>query len=84
MNENLDLVEILKDCPRGTKLYSTIHGEVEFNYIKKEGIYKVYFRGEDGEIRGVTSDGKHLSFLNGECILFPSKYQRDWSKFKPK
>lgn len=84
MKENLNLVEILKDCPRGTKLYSTIHGEVEFSYINEECVYKVYFRGEDGEIRGVTSDGKHLSFLNGECILFPSKYQRDWSKFKPK
>ena len=33
MNENLNLVEILKDCPKGTKLYSTIHGEVEFDGI---------------------------------------------------
>ena len=84
MNENLNLVEILKDCPKGTKLYSTIHGEVEFRNINEEGVYKVYFKAEDGEIRGVTSDGRHLSYLNGECILFPSKYQRDWSKFKPK
>lgn len=34
MNENLSLVEILKDCPKGTKLYSTIYGEVELNEIK--------------------------------------------------
>ena len=33
MNENLNLVEILKDCPKGTKLYSTIYGEVELNEI---------------------------------------------------
>lgn len=26
MNENLDLIEILKDCPIGTKLYSTTVG----------------------------------------------------------
>ena len=29
MNENLNLVEILKDCPKGTKLYSSVLGEVE-------------------------------------------------------
>lgn len=29
MNENVNLVEILKDCPKGTKLYSTVLGEVE-------------------------------------------------------
>ena len=33
MNENLNLVEILKDCPKGTKLYSTVFGEVKFNKI---------------------------------------------------
>ena len=33
MNENLNLVEILKDCPEGTKLYSTVFGEVEFESI---------------------------------------------------
>ena len=30
MNEKLNLVEILKDCPNVTKLYSTLFGEVEF------------------------------------------------------
>ena len=33
MNENLNLVEILKDCPKGTKLYSPIFGEVKFEEI---------------------------------------------------
>ena len=33
MNENLNLVEILKDCPKGTKLYSNVFGEVEFDKI---------------------------------------------------
>ncbi len=43
MNENLNLVEILKDCPKGTKLYSPIFGEVKFeeinDYNKKRKIY---------------------------------------------
>ena len=33
MNENLNLVEILKDCPKGTKLYSTIYGDVELGEV---------------------------------------------------
>ena len=32
-NENLNLAEILKDCKKGTKLYSPLFGEVEFNCI---------------------------------------------------
>lgn len=38
MNENLNLVEILKGYPKGTKLYSTIHGEVEFVEIRNNCI----------------------------------------------
>ena len=85
MNENLNLVEILKDCPCGTKLYSTIHGEVEFEGINdKHNVYKIEFKAEDEDICGVTIDGRLASYYNGECILFPSKDQRDWSKFKIK
>ena len=82
MNENLNLVEILKDCPKGTKLYSTIHGEVKYVGIKdKMDTYRIRFELEDGDISGITPDGRYYSYFNGECILFPSKDQRDWSKF---
>ena len=33
MNENLNLVEILKDCPKGTKLWSPVWGRVTFETI---------------------------------------------------
>ena len=81
MNENIDLTKILKDCPKGTKLYSILHGEVKYVGINDKSPYKVEFKSEDGEIFGVTLDGRHLSYFNGECILLPSKDQRDWSKF---
>ena len=82
MNENIDLTKILKDCPKGTKLYSTIHGEVEFSGISNNGLYRIELKTENEGFACVTSDGRHLNFLCGECILFPSKDQRDWSKFK--
>ena len=30
MNEKIDLTQILKDCTKGTKLYSSVFGEVKF------------------------------------------------------
>ena len=83
MNENLNLVEILKDCPKGTKLYSTVYGEVEFDRINK-GEDSVKFIKSDGYRGSVSAQGLVLSCYDGECILFPSREQRDWSKFKVK
>ena len=81
MNENIDLTKILKDCPKGTKLYSTIYGEVEFDRIKEGDEYSIIFTTESGSVATVTSDGKHYNYFDGDCTLFPSKEQRDWSKF---
>ena len=82
MNENLDLTKILEGCPKGTRLYSTVYGEVEFDGID-EGCYPVLLiEKERGGRVNVTSSGTHLAFFDGECVLFPSKDQRDWSKFE--
>ena len=80
MNENLDLVEILKDCPKGTKFYSTIFGEVEFSGFYEDEGYAITIK-RNFDIAYITKDGRYLSGFNGECTLFPSKDQRDWSKF---
>lgn len=85
-NKNLNLVNILKDCPKGTKLYSIIHGEIELEEIIFNDHYPIKYKFIDRDgIYGMdrtTADGRHFSPSNGECILFPSKDQRDWSKFK--
>lgn len=81
MNENLNLVEILKDCPKGTKLYSTVFGEVEYENIAEDVEYPITFKTNKGTPTSVTSDGKYFRYYDGECTLFPSKEQRDWSKF---
>lgn len=81
MNENLNLVEILKDCPEGTKLYSPVFGEVEFECIN-DIIGPIVVTTNTGNAECFTADGKMYTYYNGECLLFPSKEQRDWSKFK--
>lgn len=84
MNENLNLVEILKDCPEGTKLYSTVFGEVEFYRVDKGHEYPIIFKKSNGYTNSVTEYGRYIIEFDGECTLFPSREQRDWSKFKPK
>ena len=84
MNENLNLVEILKDCPKGTKLYSTVFGEVKFMGIKENAPYPIIVKVNDENFESFTDDGKILLRSDGECTLFPSKEHRDWSKFKLK
>lgn len=82
MNENLDLVKILKDCPKDMKLYSTIHGEVTLSYVSSERVlYPICVNWGDGTA-SFTQNGRFYKTGGGECTLFPSKDQRDWSKFK--
>ena len=84
--EKLNLVKILKNCPKGTKFYSPVYGKIEFIGIEtfvsnpdpitikwfkdKNTTYLEYLRA-DGTFRGL-----------GECIIFPSEEQRDWSKWQ--
>ena len=86
MNENLNLVEILKDCPKGTKLYSTLFGDVKFERVckKEKTMFPIEVKRSDGTIAAFMINGKFYFGYSGECTLFPSKEQRDWSKFKPK
>lgn len=84
MNKNLNLVEILKNCPKGTKLYSPIVGTVIFQYINENIPYSIITRYNDNldDVYNFTKEGKYYANKGGECLLFPSKDQRDWSKFK--
>ena len=81
MNENLDLLEILKDAPKGTKLYCTIWGYVELIEVLS---YSVICKDNSGIDWKFRNNGNLLASNTeyGECVLFPSKEQRDWSKFK--
>lgn len=83
MNENLDLTQVLKDCPKGTTFYSTIFGDVYFQYVSKDinDVYCINFIRSEGSLATVTVEGKHFIGFDGECTLFPSKDQRDWSKW---
>ena len=81
MNENIDLTKILKDCPKGTEFYSCIYGKVRFDCLKSCDYPVLTVRSDD--LYAVFSrEGKYANMPDSECCLFPSKEQRDWSKFE--
>lgn len=82
--EKINLVEILKDCPKGTKLYSSIFGEVNFiGIVNDDDNHPISVIDKTGTARNFDVMGKYYHYYNNaECLLFPSKDQRDWTKFK--
>ena len=81
MNENIDLTKILKDCPRGTKFYCSIYGEVEFICIDEYEEYPIKVMVNRKFIDAFSRKGFMRPQYNIKGDLFPSKDQRDWSKF---
>lgn len=82
MNENLDLTKILEGCPNGIDFYHTVYGTVLFNSIDLDSEYPIRFIVGKNQVNSVTKSGLAISDYKGECLLFPSKDQRDWSKFE--
>ena len=80
MNENIDLTRILKDCPKGTKFYTPVWGEVTFRKLLEGKIYAISIDTCSGNAC-LTKEGYYLPINDADCIIFPSKDQRDWSKF---
>lgn len=85
MNEGINLCEILKKCPENTVFYSSIYGHVTVCIVDicKDYPIALYKPTMDGSVLicRLTKEGKYNKQFNGECTLFPSKDQRDWSKF---
>ena len=84
MNESIDLTKILKDCPKGTEFYSTIWGKIFFELIvhHPDEDFPVRLKNNNNEWIFLTKEGKYNHiYEDSECILFPSKDQRDWNKF---
>ncbi len=80
MNENIDLTKILKDCPKGWGFYSCVHGKVYFDGIDSD-VMQVNFKVKGHYSTSVCKNGKYNNITDSECCIFPSKEQRDWSKF---
>ena len=86
MSKDIDLTEILKNCPLGAKFYSYIFGEDTYfmGVSSIQGDTKpIFICGKYGEGENFCLSRKGHAYADnyGECCIFPSKDQRDWSKF---
>lgn len=85
MNKNLNLVKILKDCPKGTKLYSPALGECTLEKLTEDKTFpiQVKYKTKHNTFSELFTKNGYLFFdiSDAECMLFPSKDQRDWSKW---
>ena len=84
MNENLDLTKILDGCPPGTEFYHSGFGRVWFVCIDLDSDYpiRLSLNNDPYDNTFLTKKGTVNVKYEGECILFPSRTQRDWSKFE--
>lgn len=84
MGNKINIAEILRDCPKGTKLYSPVCGACTFLRVKDSAFYPIMVKQvSDATIReDFTKDGRYNeSAVDGECVLFPSSKMRSWDKF---
>lgn len=86
-NKSLNLCEKLAGCPKGTMLWSPLLGDCEFVRLIKVGPKNIIETKHD-EIGSVLfNEYGHFFSCLGECMLFPSKDNRDWDNWecpKPK
>jgi hypothetical protein len=81
----MNVAQKLLNAPQGTKLYSSLFGEVELvkvipsqaqNDYGSSIVVKVLSKGTE---RAFLSNGKYYDYADAECTLFPSKDMRNWA-----
>lgn len=90
-NSDMNIADILRDCPAGTPLYSRVAGKVELQQVLGKGCdnypiqVEVIYENDDlknDRFASFTNTGRWAKFLpNGECVLFPSLEMQDRNKF---
>lgn len=85
MENKINIAEILRDMPKGTKLYSPLFGKCECIDVDHSEYYPIIIKAQrtDGTVaKGFMKDGHYFDgFEDARCLLFPSAKMRDWSKF---
>ena len=79
MEEELNIANILKDKPKGTKLYADAFGELSLDGVGSNTDEIIFTKTKVNTSCCFYNDGKYSK--HGEPILVPSKEMRDWSKF---
>ena len=83
METKINIEEILRDKPQGTKLYSSAFGKCKLEEVDDKSFKISFYNSKFGFMNGgewyLDKNGK--LYDDGECVVFPSKEMRDWEKF---
>lgn len=83
MEENrINVSEILRNCPKGTKLWSPLFGEVTLLVVNPYPYCIEIITSKGMNQRFTEYSCYYNNYEDAECLLFPSKENRDWSTFK--
>ena len=81
MEEKINIAEILANCPKNIKLWSPLLGDALFSGINIKEKYAIKAKiPHSNHYYSFTKYGQPFSNPYCECMLFPSKEMRDWSK----
>lgn len=79
----INIAKLLKDAPKGMKLYSPLLGEVEFAEVMDTDYVPIRVMcGIIGERFDKFGRYKGNEYPDAECLLFPSKEVRTWEGWK--
>ena len=84
MENKINIAEILRDMPKGTKLYSPLFGKCEYIAVvgDKRPINIRTSNTTDMQYEALTEYGCYFSdFEDTDTVLFPSAKMRRWDKF---
>lgn len=84
MENKINIAEILRNTPKGTKLYSPLFGECNLDEVctSDRKTYPIILLTSADTLVGFTKNGHYVDgFEDAECMLFPSDRMRDWDKF---
>ena len=82
MNENLNLVEILKDCPKGMELDCTMFDNVTFSGVVENRVFPIRIIVGGETTMSLTKYGQYIDDDFAKCVIFP-KGETTWEGFVP-
>ena len=80
MKDNINIADILRNKPKGTRVYSPIFGEGILRRVTSDNNIVVSKLGINYYCYYFKSNGYFKNGDKGECLLFPSKSVQDWTK----
>lgn len=85
MENKINIAEILRDMPKGTKLYSPLFGKCELGEISNDNkcpILIIVQKAAGRVVETLMKDGSYFEgFEDTDTMIFPSVEMRSWDKF---